>query len=314
MTDTATRSLAPDSPFAAAQSRPKRLKVLAYGNSGTGKTTLALGFPGVALFDLEGGADLYSGKFRFDVLRTTAFDDAVAAVRWLHEHPHPYRTVVVAPITILWDALQKKWNEIFLRRAKSSKGYKFEYFENGPREWATIKAEWKDFMRLLLGLDTNLIVTAREKVLYSDAAFMQPAGFTFDGEKSLAYLFDVVLRLSRDAKGRFVAEVVKDRSGLLPTEPFEHSYALFSRLFGEETFTREAKPFVVVTDAQRRRLLDLIEELRIPQEQVIKRCEAYGAEGLHDISTEAAAAIIEKWAATLAARQSKNSTPTPKGD
>jgi hypothetical protein len=105
---------------------------------------------------------------------------------------------------------------------------------------------------------------------------------------------------------------VKDRSGKLPTEPFEHSFALFARVFGEEMFTREAQPAVPITDVQRARLLDLINDLRIPQEQVIRRCEAYGAEGLHDLTSDAAAAIIEKWDATLARRQPSDATP--KGD
>jgi len=312
MNDTAEKQNDAASPFLEARQQSKRLKLLIYGDSGTGKTTLGISFPGAVLFDLEGGADLYAAKFHFDVLRTTSFDDTVTAVRWLHEHSHPYRTVVVDPITILWDAVQRKWSDIFLRRSKSSKGFKFEFFELGPKEWAVIKSEWRDLMRQLLALDVNLVVTAREKVLYSDSGFMQAAGFTFDAEKSLPYLFDVVLRLVRDPKGRFLAEVIKDRSGKLPTEQFEHSYALFARLFGEETFTREAKAVAPATDEQRAQLRALINALKIPQDQVTKRCAAHGAEGLHDLTSEAADAIIAKWTAALATRQTTN--PSPKGD
>src|SRR5262245_50481072 len=60
------------SPFQPAQARRKRLKLLTWGDSGVGKTTLGLQFPSPVVIDLEAGCDLYGGRFDFGVLRTTS--------------------------------------------------------------------------------------------------------------------------------------------------------------------------------------------------------------------------------------------------
>jgi len=117
------------SPFQKARSLDKRLKLFLWGDSGVGKTTLALQFPKPVVIDFEGGADLYGEAFDFDVLRASTADEAMEAVQWLHGHAHPHRTLVIDPITVYWDALQKKWSDVFLRRNRGSKGYKFEFYD-----------------------------------------------------------------------------------------------------------------------------------------------------------------------------------------
>jgi len=201
-----------------------------FGGSGAGKTTLALKFPKPALLDLEGGADLYGGRFDFGVLRATKCDEITAAVDWIAAHPSEFETVIVDPITVYWDALQRKWSEVFLLRNRGAKGHRHEFYELGPKEWMTIKADWREFLRKLLALDAHVIVTAREKPEYADTGFMRQTGTTFDGEKSLPYLFDVVMRQYRDAEGRYLAQVIKDRTGCLPTEPFEPKIEIFHAL------------------------------------------------------------------------------------
>ena len=228
-------------PFQRAMALTKRVKLLVWGDSGTGKTTLALGFPRPALIDLEGGADLYAEKAEFDVFRCTTADEVLHAVTWLATNRHPYRTVVVDPISVYWDQLQRKWSDLFLLRNRGAKGYHFEFFDMGPKEWQTVKAEHKDLLRRLASLDLNVIVTARQRPLYADGGFMRVAGETFDGEKNIGYAFDSVVQLYRDPKGRFMARVQKDRTGLLPAEPFPTDYATFEKAFGIESLTRPSR-------------------------------------------------------------------------
>ena len=83
----------------------------------------------------------------------------------------------------------------------------------------------------------HVVVTARAKPQYADTGFMRQIGVTFDAEKSLPYLFDIVLHQYRDENGRFLARVVKDRTGTLPTGPFEPSFAAF-----EPLLTRRDRP------------------------------------------------------------------------
>ena len=290
------------SPFQKAATLDKRLKVFLWGDSGAGKTTLSLQFPNPAVIDLEGGADLYGDSFDFDVLRVTTADEAMRSVQWLLQNEHPYRTLTIDPITVYWDALQKKWSNVFLRRNKGSKGYKYDFYDLQPRDWMTIKAEFKSFVRKLIALDVNVIVTARQKVQYADGAFMKAIGETFDGEKSLPYLFDIVLRLYRDEKSKHMAKVLKDRTGKLPSGEFEVTYAHFEKTYGD-ILTREAKPIRCATEEQKQRIREFIACFQLSPDQVSGRLAAYGAENLDDLSGESASVILQKFESALAAKK-----------
>ncbi|MCP4662411.1 MAG: AAA family ATPase [bacterium] len=287
------------SPFVRASATGRRLKLFLWGDSGAGKTTTALQFPGPAVIDPEGGSEHYGGDFIFDVLKATTADEIASAVDWLLTHDHKYRTLVIDPITLYWDALQSKWSDIFLRRNKGSKGHRLEYYSFQARDWMTIKAEWKELIRKLLALDLNVIVTARQKALYADRGFMRQVGETFDGEKSLPYLFDTILHLYRDEAGRFMAENLKDRTNKLPQGRFEISYQLLADRIGEESLGRKAVPLELVTPSQLETLRHLITASGMKQETVKERLAAYGASRLEDLTTENADLIIMKLKAAV---------------
>lgn len=285
------------SPFQPAESTGRRLKLLLWGDSGSGKTTLSIQFPGVALIDLEGGADHYGDTFKFKVLKATTADEISQAVDWLLSHEHDFQTLVIDPITMYWDSLQAKWNEILLRRNKGSKGHRLEYYDMQPRDWQLIKAEHKELIRKLIQLDMNVIVTARQKTLYSDQGFMKPIGETFDGEKSLPFLFDSILRLYRDDKGRFMAENLKDRANKLPHGHFEVSFEKLERCLGSESLSRNAEPIRLASAEQLNTLRHFIAVSGMKQETVLERLTAYGADSLETLTQPNAQLIIEKFEA-----------------
>jgi hypothetical protein len=298
-------------PFQKARTLEKRLKLFLWGDSGVGKTTLALQFPKPVMIDMEGGADLYGDAFDFEVLRATTADEIAEAVDWLLGNRHDHRTLVIDPITIYWDALQKKWSDIFLKRNKGSKGYRYEFYDLQPRDWMTIKAEFKELVRKLIALDMNVVVTAREKTKYKEGQFMVAAGETFDGEKSLPYLFDTIVRLHRDPGGRFMGTCIKDRSNKMPKDDFPVSYPLFEGLFGKEALARKAKPLAMATEEQKKAIAGFIERFNIPPEQAVKRLAAYGADGLDALTRENADLILRKFQAAAAAQapaQESNNT------
>lgn len=299
------------SPFRKAQLLEKRLKALAWGDSGVGKTYLSLQFPKPVVIDLEGGTDLYGESFDFDVIRASTADEVMEAVQWLLTNSHPYRTLVIDPITVYWDALQKKWSDIFLRRNKGSKGYKFEYYDLQPRDWMTIKGESKELTRKLIALDMNVIVTARQKVQYADSGFMKAVGETFDGEKSLPYMFDTIVRLYRDDKGRFLGECLKDRSNKLPRGEFECSYAHIEEYFGKEMLGRKARPLALATAEQKQQIGEYIARLGITHEQVEQRLADYEAESIGDLTEANARIIIGKLESSLAAKDRELAAEVP---
>lgn len=290
------------SPFREANSLDKRFKLFLWGDTGVGKTTLALQFPSPVLIDLEGGADLYGDSFDFDVLRASTADEVMNAVRWLRTNQHSYRTLILDPVTVYWESLQKKWSEIFLRRNKSSKGYKFEFYDFQPRDWMTIKAEFKQLVRTLVALDMNVVVTARQKLQYADGSFMQAIGETFDCERSVPYLFDTIIRLHRDEKGRFRGECQKDRSKKLPQGDFDCSFKHIEQLFGRDELNREPIPTSLATDAQRTLIAKCIEQLGLPEEHVAIRLAELGASSLAELTQETAQAVLEKLEAACSSK------------
>ncbi len=293
------------SPFQKAKSLDKRLKLFLWGDWGTYKTRLALQFPRPAVIDMEGGADLYGEEFNFDVFRATTPEEVADAIDWLSSHKHDFRTFVIDPVTVYWEALQKKWSDIFLKRNKGSKGYKFEFYDLQTKDWLTIKAEFKAILRRLSALDMNVIVTARQKTHYKEGSFMVASGETFDAEKSLPSLFDTVVRLYLDENGKSMAVCLKDRSNKLPKEPFEAKYEVFESLIGKDVLARKSNPIALATIQQKAKIQACIEMVGMPAEQVARRLASYNAESIDDLTAENAEVILQKLEAALAAKNPK---------
>lgn len=280
------------SPFRKAEPSERRLRLFLWGDTGSGKTTFALRFPSPAVIDMEGGTDHYADSFHFHRVRTTSAQEAVEAIDWLLTQQHPYRTLVIDPITILWEALQKKWSDIFLVRNKGKKSFKHEFYLNDWQDWATVKSDLREIMRKILACDMSVVVTARQKLLYPEDGARGNAVEVFDGEKTLPYLFDTILHLYR-RDGKFLAFPIKDRTGKLPATEFELDYKVFSDAFGAG-LNRAAEPVRLVTPEQILQLRDLIKYAGLSDDQVATRLESYGAESIADLTEGNAALIIRK--------------------
>ena len=233
-------------PFVKAKESGRRLKLFLWGDTGTHKTILSLQFPNPTVIDLEKGTEHYGKDFAFHVADPPPATAAkvIDLVDWLGSNKHSYRTLVIDPITVLWEMVQKQWSDIFLNRNRQSKGFKHEYYDLQVKDWQTIKAYWKDFINKILLLDMNVIVTARQKAQYADSGFMKKVGETFDGEKTLPYMFDVVMQMYKQ-DDKFCARCIKDRTNHFKEgeELIEPSYATFEDLFGKG-LSRKSKPVI----------------------------------------------------------------------
>ena len=94
--------------FQKAEKHPQRLKMLIFGESGTGKTTTSLHFPNVALIDTEKGTEYYGEHFDFFRTQTSDPDKINAALLELLKEPGDFKTIVIDPFIALYDSIIAK--------------------------------------------------------------------------------------------------------------------------------------------------------------------------------------------------------------
>lgn len=312
---TARREARKGSPFEVAKpGDSQRWKILLWGPSGTLKTRTVLQFPSPVVIDLERGTDRYRDEFKFSVLPPSTPDEILQAVRWLRDNEHQYKTLIIDPITVYWAELQRKWSDIFLVRLQGRKTHHTEFFELGPREWATIKAEFAELLRTCLQCDMNIIFVAHDKAQYESSGgdIMRKVGEMPDAEKNLVRVFDVVVRCEQvlEPKGKkFYGSVVKDRTAKLakgdPLGRFELSYPAFVEALGIGSVNRKAAPRQAPTEEQLAKIDVAVKAIGLNEAQVYDRLQTYGVAQFADLSRVQAQAIVEKLEAALAKKEEK---------
>lgn len=248
----------------------KRLKLFMFSHAGVGKTTASIQFPKSYIIDAERGAENYDKLINASesvVFSTTDMHDVIEEVRALATQQHEYRTLVIDPVTTLYNDL--------LDKCEQKVGSDF------GRHYGAANKEMKRLANLIMALDMNVIVTAHAKTEYGDK--LQKIGITFDGWKQLDYLFDLVLELARHGKKR-VARVIKTRIDTFPDgDSFEWSYNAIKERYDAATLERQATAVHLATPEQVQRLKQLLEVVRIDQDTIDKWLSKAGVEGFEDM-------------------------------
>lgn len=237
----------------------KRLKALFYGDAGAGKTTAAISFPKVYLIDTEKGSvnDQYVDTINDNggaVFQTTDFDELIQEVKSLLTEKHEYKTVVIDPLTTLYnDLLDKSEKEV---------GSEF------GRHYAHSNKKMKQLLNLLLRLPMNVILTCHSKNEYGSN--LSVLGKTYDGYKKLDFLFDLVFEVQKRGKER-VGLVKKSRIASFPDgETFPFSYDEIAKRYGRDILEQEAVPEKIATDEQITELKRIVDLLNVPQATIDK--------------------------------------------
>lgn len=241
----------------------KRVKMMVFSSPGLGKTTAAINWPKSVIIDMEHGTDNYHETILKNgsvVLHTTNPDEVKDEIKTLLTEKHDYRTIVIDPVTILYQSIQEKWTRIFSKYADTEKATELQDF--GFRYWAKVKSDYKSIMRMLLACDLNVILTAHQKDVYGEG--MKKVGFGSDSMKGDEHIFDYVFQLVMDSKGRRTAITKKERAEVgknkFPSE-FEWSYANFKVYYGAENLERESTPVPLASAeqvAEVKRLLSIV--------------------------------------------------------
>lgn len=239
----------------------KRLKLFLYSAAGIGKTTASISFRNSYIIDCERGTENYEKIINASgsvVFQTTDIFEVIAEVKSLLTEKHDFRTLVIDPITTVYNDL--------LDKCEAKVGSDF------GKHYQAANKEMKRLANLIMALDLNVVVTAHAKKEYG--ANLVVLGETFDGWKSLDYIFDLVINLSKKGKGpgaKRVGIVKKTRIESFPDgDEFPWSYDEISKRYGSVTLEREAKTITLASPAQVTEIKNLLEVVRLPDGTVEK--------------------------------------------
>jgi hypothetical protein len=255
----------------------KRLKLFMYGAAGSGKTTAAIQFPNAYIIDCEKGAENYERLIRAGgsvIFQTTDMHEVIAEVKTLLSVKHDYRTLVIDPITTVYNDLLEKCEQ----RVGSDHG----------RHYGEAGKLMKRLANLIMALDMNVVVTAHAKKEYGDN--LRVLGQTFDGWRQLDYWFDLALELGKKGKKRF-AKVVKTRVDSFPDEDiFEWSYEAVKKRYDIAMLEKQADIVTLATPDQVREIKELLNIVRLPEGTTDKWFDKSGV----DVWEDMPATTIEK--------------------
>ena len=264
------------------ESIQKRLKALFYGSAGVGKTTAAISFPRVYLIDTEKGAEnsQYTNMLSKNggvVFQTTDFNELLVEVKALLTEKHEYKTLVIDPLTTLYNDL--------LDKSALKNGTEF------GRHYSEANKQIKHLLNLLLRLDMNVIITSHAKNEYGQN--LSVLGSTFDCYKKLDYLFDLVFEVQKRGKDR-VGLVKKSRIEAFPdTEHFPFSYEEIARRYGKEVLERDAVAQELATSEQVAELVRLIDLIKVPEEVSQKWLDKSSSEKWEEMPRDAIQKCID---------------------
>jgi hypothetical protein len=258
----------------------KRLKLFMFGPAGVGKTTAAIQFPNSYIIDAERGTENYDKLITASgsaVFQTNDMNEVLAEVKALLTEKHDYRTLVIDPITTLYNDLVDK--------CAATAG------EDFGRHIQAANRVMKRLSGLIYQLDMNCVVTAHAKTEYGDN--FKKLGYTFDGAKQLDYWFDLVIELRKQGKKR-VGVVRKTRVEAFPDEDiFEWGYDAIKRRYDVAMLEKQAEVVTLATPEQVREIKDLLSLVRLPDGTVDKWFAKAGVELWEDMPANVVAKCLE---------------------
>ena len=258
----------------------KRLKLFMFGPAGVGKTTAAIQFPNSYIIDCERGTENYDKLISNSgsaVFQTTDIQEVIQEVKSLLTEKHDYRTLVIDPITTVYNDL--------LDKCETQVGSDF------GRHYGAANKQMKRLSNLIMALDMNVVITAHAKPEYGQN--LAKIGYTFDGWKQLDYWFDLVVELGKKGKKRF-AKVVKTRLEQFPDEDvFEWGYDAIRKRYDPTMLEKQAEQVRLATPEQVREVKELLSIVRLPDGMVEKWFAKAGVDLWEDMPGDVVAKCIE---------------------
>lgn len=250
----------------------KRPKMFWFGETGSWKTRVGIGFPRPYVIDTEQGAtnDQYAKTIAAGQGKhwsTTDLDEIIEEVVTLATVPHEFKTLLIDPITTPYnEACDRAARELAAKsKDPSSDGTEF------GRHKGIADRKMKRLFNLLTRLDMNVVLTSHLKTKWEKVGDgFKEAGTTFDCYAKLEYLFDLVLEIQKRGKERW-GLVRKSRLESFPEgDQFLFSYQEIAQRYGLESMEKATEPIELASPQQVARLEHLTKVLKIDDEQIEK--------------------------------------------
>jgi len=231
------------------KNRIQRLRLFLVGGRETLKTRTSIQMPNSYIIDAEKGTETYSqqiedaGGVVWDCIES---DEICTELEALQREIHEYKTLVLDPITTIYDRLVETGAE--------------KVGEAHARHYGYASTKMKKLYNRLSQLDMNVVVTAHAKVKYDQK--MKPVGHTWDGWKKFDYLFHLILFLERQGEQVF-ATVWKTRFSEFPNgNRFEFNFDTFADMYGRQ---RLKNGWQLASEETVKRFTELYKELSMPE-------------------------------------------------
>lgn len=291
---------------------PPRAKVMIYGDTGVWKTSTAIGFPSVFYADSEGGAHL-----RWYLERLQAANgryDRVGSLRELRDlmvrlarGDHPYITLVVDNLTVLWERELDSWSD----RLKT---------DNNPTGTGYMKHReaTRPMLRRIFDvidmIDMNVVLICQQKAVFKEGEIDD---WTFDCDPDVRYWFDLILRMEARPNGKRYMYVHKSR---IPTfenkSTFEFSMPdLIARFGGLDIMTAPMRPVEFASADDVKELLVVVEDVpdRDPKRLIEMWTQKAGVRSLQDMPKEKIRKCIE-WCADQIGKAAAKADAAARGE
>jgi hypothetical protein len=163
--------------------------------------------------------------------------------------------------------------------------------EKGGSEYGRDKKEankpTRQLIRALEKIDMAVILICHSKPEWKKipgSKERELIGTTFDGFEKLNYIYDLWLEILKGGRAMMVrgSRITAFKEG----ESFPATYEKFSELYGKDIIERESVPIKLANDEQLKRCIQLVDALKVPEEQIEKWFKASNVENWNEMSEE----------------------------
>ena len=207
--------------FRKPQQAKKGIKILAWGDSGVGKSTFALTAPKIVSIDSDDGQSFYEDNPNIVFIANTAsvkdFEESLIKIE--EEMLDQIETLVVDSETVFADNMQLMFMDVVERRARR-KGQNTDDANLSPREWGKIKILNKKLFALktkLASQGVNIISIAESKPIKEKRGEnFVVVGHEPDMANKSDFKYDVIIKLytekQADGTEKYFGIIQKDRT------------------------------------------------------------------------------------------------------